>query len=61
VEHLRRINLVLAKLQEHSLYVKHSKCSFGEHYVAYLGHVIFADGAVMDAQKIQTVLEWPML
>jgi hypothetical protein len=49
VEHLRRINLVLAKLQENSLYVKHSKCSFGEHSVAYLGHVIFADGAVMDA------------
>jgi hypothetical protein len=33
-EHLRHINLVLAKLEEHHLFVKRSKCSFGERSVA---------------------------
>jgi hypothetical protein len=36
-EHLCHINLVLAKLQEHQLVVKKSKCSFGARKVAYLG------------------------
>jgi hypothetical protein len=43
---------VLAKLQEHHLFVKRSKCSFGERLVAYLGHVISTDGVAMDEQKI---------
>jgi hypothetical protein len=59
LEHLCHINLVLAKLQEHSLFVKHSKCSFGNRSMAHLGHVISADGVAMDAHKIQTVLDWP--
>jgi hypothetical protein len=33
-EHLRHINLVLDKLEEHHLFVKRSKCSFGERSVA---------------------------
>jgi hypothetical protein len=56
-EHLHHINLVLAKRQENSLYVKRSKFSFRERYVAYLGHVISTDGVAMDAQKIQAVLD----
>jgi hypothetical protein len=32
--------MVLAKLQEHHLFIKCPKCSFGECLVAYLGHVI---------------------
>jgi hypothetical protein len=48
LEHLRHINLVLAKLREHHLFVKHPKCSFGERWVVYLGHVISADGVSMD-------------
>jgi hypothetical protein len=60
LEHLCHIKLVLAKLQEHHLFVKHSKCSFGERLVAYLGHVISADGVMMDEQKIRVVLDWPL-
>jgi hypothetical protein len=59
-EHLRHINMVLAKLQEHHLFIKRSKCSFGEHSVAYLGHVISADGVTMDEQKVRNVLDWPL-
>jgi hypothetical protein len=59
-EHLHHINLVLAKLQEHHLFVKRPKCSFGECSVAYLGHVISADDVAMDEQKVRAVLDWPL-
>jgi hypothetical protein len=59
-EHLRHIILVLAKLQEHHLFVKCPKCSFGERSVAYLGHVISTEGVAMDEQKVRAVLDWPL-
>jgi hypothetical protein len=52
--------LVLAKLQEHQLVVKKSKCSFSAREVAFLGHVISAAGVTMDNQKVRAVLDWPM-
>jgi hypothetical protein len=60
-EHLHHVNLVFAKLQEHQLAVKKSKCSFGAHEVAYLGHVVSMVGVAMDDQKVRTVFDWPML
>jgi hypothetical protein len=47
-EHLCHAHLVLAKMQEHNLFVK-SKCAFSERSVAYLGHVISNSGSAMDA------------
>jgi hypothetical protein len=47
--------------QEHGLVVKCSKCTFGEHTVAHLGHVISEEGVAMDAAKVQAVLEWSRL
>jgi hypothetical protein len=51
-EHLRHIHLIFTKLQEHCLFIKKSKCSFGERVVAHLGHVISADGVEIDTQKV---------
>ena len=31
---------VLEKLREHQLYLKRSKCSFAQHQLEYLGHII---------------------
>jgi hypothetical protein len=59
-EHLRHVHLVLAKLQEHQLFVKRSKCEFGAQSVAYLGHVVSAEGVAMDRQKVQAVVDWPV-
>ena len=60
VEHLWHVRLILRTLQEHSLYLKKSKCSFGSQSVAYLGHVISSDGVAMDAEKVNTIVSWPV-
>jgi hypothetical protein len=60
-EHLWHVHLVLTALQEHKLFIKRSKCSFGTRLVAYLGHVISEQGIVMDQHKVQAVVDWPVL
>jgi hypothetical protein len=44
--------LVYEKLQEHSLFLKHSKCFSDALSIAYLRHVISADSVAMDKQKV---------
>jgi hypothetical protein len=56
-KHLCHLHMVFTKLQEHSLFVKRSKCAFGERTVAYLGHVISVDNITMNAAKVQAVQE----
>ena len=41
-EHLLHLRAVFEALQQHALFLKKSKCSFGETSVGYLGHVISA-------------------
>jgi hypothetical protein len=48
LEHLYHVCLILAKLQEHKLFVKQSKCIFGSWSVSYMGHVICEVGMAMD-------------
>ena len=47
-------------MQANDLHVKRSKCSFGATSVAYLGHVISADGVAIDSDKVAAVSTWPM-
>ncbi|KAK1608875.1 hypothetical protein QYE76_032548 [Lolium multiflorum] len=58
-DHLRHVKLVLEAMRTHQLYLKRSKCSFGEESMAYLGHVIFAEGVAMDSDKVLAVVDWP--
>jgi hypothetical protein len=58
-EQLQHIAIVLNELRAHQLHLKRSKCSFGASSVAYLGHVISADGVAMDADKVAAVSAWP--
>jgi hypothetical protein len=60
VGHLRHIRAVLDKLRRHVLFIKQSKCSFGASSVAYLGHVISAQGVAMDPAKVQAIHDWPI-
>jgi hypothetical protein len=58
-EHLKHLAAVLQVLQDHQLFVKLSKCSFGVSEIEYLGHVVSGQGVSMDREKIQAVLDWP--
>jgi hypothetical protein len=58
--HLQHVRAVLQRLQEHSLAVKQSKCSFGATTVQYLGHVISVQGVAMYADKVEAVCAWPL-
>lgn len=58
-DHLRHDKTVLEALRTHRLFLKRSRCSFGEESVAYLGHVITVDGIAMDSAKVLAVVDWP--
>ena len=53
-EHLR---IVLEKLRQNQLYAKFSKCEFWLEKVAFLGHMLTADGVAVDPAKIEAVSE----
>uniref|UniRef100_A0A0A9DFI0 Uncharacterized protein n=1 Tax=Arundo donax TaxID=35708 RepID=A0A0A9DFI0_ARUDO len=58
-EHLQHIRAVFSALHDNSLYLKCSKCLFGEQSVTYLGHVIDEKGVSMDQTKVVAVQAWP--
>ena len=58
VDHSRHLRLVLKKLRENQLYLKFSKCQFWLDHVSFLGHMISAQGILMDPQKVATVENW---
>jgi hypothetical protein len=59
-EHLRHVQLVLAALQAHRLFLKRAKCAFRIKEVAYLNHVKSAAGVAMDEHNVHVVLDWPL-
>lgn len=58
IDHLEHLERVFKRLQQHSLKVKESKCSFGVDRVEYLGHVISAKGVAVDPSKIECIRNW---
>ena len=60
-EHLEHLRIVLQTLRERQLYAKLSKCQFWLDRVAFLGHVISAEGVSVDPQKIEAVVNWKPL
>ena len=55
-DHEGHLRLFLQILREHQLYAKFSKCQFGLDNVAFLGHVISAEGVFVDPQKIEAIV-----
>jgi hypothetical protein len=56
-EHEQHLWVILQRLCDHQLYVKFSKCVFWLKEVPFLGHVIFAEGIIVDPNKVQEVLD----
>ena len=47
------------KLEEAGLKLKPSKCELFQWQIAYLGHVISAQGVATDEGKIEAIKKWP--
>lgn len=58
-DHVQHLTQVLHTLQTNQLYLKEPKCSFAQHQLEYLGHIISTHGAATDPQKTSAMLQWP--
>ena len=57
-EHAEHLRIILQTLREHQLYAKFIKCQFWLDRVAFLGHVVSAEGISVDPQKIEAIVDW---
>ena len=57
-DHEEHLRVVLQIQRENQLYAKFSKCQFWLDSVAFLGHVILAEGVYVDPQKIEAIVNW---
>jgi len=48
----------LEKLRVHRLYAKFSKCEFWLEKVAFLSHILTAEGVAVDPEKVEAVSNW---
>jgi hypothetical protein len=58
-QHLQHIQQVLELLSRDQWLLKLSKCRFAQQSIAYLGHVISAEGVATDPSKVDTIKQWP--
>lgn len=54
-EHVQHLKTVLGILCQLEVYLKPSKCVWGQTELAYLGHIESQDGLKPDPKKVQTV------
>jgi transposase InsO family protein len=57
-EHLDRLSEVFERLQAYGLKLKPSKCHLFKQRLAYLGHVVSAEGVETDPEKIAALANW---
>ena len=57
-DHTEHLRIVLQTLREHQLYVKFIKCRIWLDRVPFLGHVVSAEGILVDPQKIEAIVDW---
>lgn len=58
-QHVQDVLRVLRTLDSHGLVLNEKKCKFAQHEIAYLGHIVSADGVRPDPAKIAAITEWP--
>nr|GFB56316.1 putative reverse transcriptase domain-containing protein [Tanacetum cinerariifolium] len=46
-------------IRKEKLYAKFSKCEFWLSSVAFLGHIVSAEGITMDPAKVEAITKWP--
>lgn len=58
-EHLEHLRLVFELLAKAHWKLKMTKCSFAQNKIAYLGHIISAEGVSTDPAKLEAISQWP--
>ena len=56
-QHLYRLHLLFRRMQQHGLRLKPEKCEFVKEAVAFLGHLVRADGILPDPERVRAILE----
>jgi hypothetical protein len=57
-DHDHHLWIVLGRLRTHQLYAKFSKCKFWLEKIAFLEHILTAEGIEVDPSKIEVVSKW---
>lgn len=57
-EHCEHLRKVLGLLREHRLYANLRKCTFARPELAYLGHIVSAEGIKVDPHKTAAITNW---
>jgi hypothetical protein len=57
-DHEHHLQIVLERLRTHQLYAKLSKCEFWLEKIAFLGHILTAEGIEVDPSKVEAVSKW---
>jgi GR25 family glycosyltransferase involved in LPS biosynthesis len=57
-EHEEHLWIMLERLRQQKLYAKFNKCEFWREKVAFLGHVLSAEGIIVDPSKVESVTKW---
>ncbi|GJP49600.1 hypothetical protein CLOM_g8787 [Closterium sp. NIES-68] len=57
-QHLKDLEAVFQRLQQHRLITKGSKCEFLKQELEFLGHVISTEGIRIDPKKLRAIQEW---
>ena len=59
-DHVSHVREVLRRLRDNRLYAKLSKCVFHSASVEFLGFIISGSGISMAADKVSSILDWPV-
>ena len=57
-EHEQHLRIVFETLRENRLYAKLSKCDFWLKEASFLGHIVSAEGIIVDPATIEAVVNW---
>ena len=58
--HLERLEAMFWKLEQARLKLRLSKCELFQWQIAYLGHIVSAQGKATDEGKIEVIKKWPV-
>lgn len=57
-KHVALLHQMFSLLSQHQMHIKRSKCSFAQHQLTYLGHIISEKGVATDNKNIAAVQKW---